>query len=181
VARGGATRTAWSLAATLVIAAAALAAGCGSSTPPKHMLQTPADAPVASVLVKRTKLGRILVDSHRRTLYLFTDDRRGRSRCYDPCVRVWPPAIVSGRPIPGPGLKAKLTTVRRRDHSRQLVYNGHPLYTLVADTQPGDTHGQGYGGTWFVVSPSGHQIGHAAPGGGYAAGAGATTLRVPSA
>jgi predicted lipoprotein with Yx(FWY)xxD motif len=180
VARGGGIRTARSLAASLVIAAA-LAVGCGSSTPPKRMQQTPADALAASVLVKRTKLGRILVDSRRRTLYLFTEDRGGRSRCYDPCVRVWPPAIVSGRPIPGPGIRAKLTTVRRRDHTRQLVYNGHPLYTLVADTRPGDVHGQGYGGSWFVVSPSGRQIGHAEPEGGYATGASGTTLRVPSA
>jgi hypothetical protein len=71
--------------------------------------------------------------------------------------------------------------VRRRDHTRQLVYNGHPLYTLVADARPGDVRGQGYGGTWFVVSPSGRQIGHAKPGRGYATGAGGMTPRVASA
>jgi predicted lipoprotein with Yx(FWY)xxD motif len=180
VARAGGIQMARSLAALLVIVAA-LGGGCGSSPPPKRIRHTPADAPAASVLVKRTKLGRILVDAHRRTLYLFTEDRRGRSRCYDPCIRVWPPAIVSGRAIPGPGLTAKLTTMRRRDHSRQLVYNGHPLYTLVADTRPGDVRGQGYGGIWFVVSPSGRQIGHAKPGGDYAQGADGTTLRLPSA
>jgi predicted lipoprotein with Yx(FWY)xxD motif len=180
VARGRGIGTAQALAASVVIAAA-LAAACGKSAPPPHSgQQTPVDGQPASVLVKRTKLGRILVDSHGRTLYLFTEDRRGRSRCYDPCVRVWPPATVPGRPIRGPGLGAKLTTVRRRDRTRQLVYNGHPLYTLVADTRPGDVHGQGYAGSWFLVSPSGRQIGHAKPSGGYATGAGATTLRVPS-
>jgi hypothetical protein len=74
---------------------------------------------------------------------------------------------VSGHPIAGPGLTAKLTTTRRRDHTRQLVYNGHPLYTLAADTRPGQTNGQGYSGTWFVLSPAGRQIGHGKPIGDY--------------
>jgi predicted lipoprotein with Yx(FWY)xxD motif len=163
VPRGRGIRTARSL-----VIAAALAAGCGESAAPSHPRQHPAaDAPVASVRVKRTKLGRILVDARGMTLYLFTEDRRGRSRCYDPCVRVWPPATVSGRPIRGPGLKAELTTVRRRDRTRQLVYNGHPLYTLRVDTRPGETFGQAYGGSWFVIAPSGRQIGHGEPGGSY--------------
>jgi predicted lipoprotein with Yx(FWY)xxD motif len=181
VARGRGIRTARSLAAPLLIAATLAAACGGSPAPPRSGRQPPADGQPASVRVKSTKFGRILVDARGMTLYLFTEDRRGRSRCYRPCVRVWPPATVSGRPIRGPGLKAKLTTVRRRDRTRQLVYNGHPLYTLVADTGPGDTNGQGYVGSWFVVSPSGLQIGHGKPGGGYAAGPGETTLRVSSA
>jgi predicted lipoprotein with Yx(FWY)xxD motif len=181
VARGRGIRTARSLAAPLLIAATLAAACGGSPAPPRPGQQPAADGQAASVRVKSTKLGRILVDARGMTLYLFTEDRRGRSRCYDPCVRVWPPATVSGRPIRGPGLKAELTTVRRRDRTRQLVYNGHPLYTLVADTRPGDTYGQGYGASWFVVSPSGRQIGHGDPGGSYAAGPGGTTLRVPSA
>jgi predicted lipoprotein with Yx(FWY)xxD motif len=181
VARGRGIRTARSLAAPLLIAATLASACGGSPARPQPGQQPLADGQAASVRVKSTKLGRILVDARGMTLYLFTEDRRGRSRCYPPCVRVWPPATVSGRPIRGPGLKAKLTTVRRRDRTRQLVYNGHPLYTLVADTRPGDTHGQGYDGSWFVVSPSGLQIGHGKPGGGYAAGPGGTTLRVSSA
>ena len=49
-----------------------------------------------------------------------------------------------------------------------MVYNGHPLYTAEADVKPGDTSGQGFFGTWFVVSAAGKQIGKAKPGeGGY--------------
>jgi predicted lipoprotein with Yx(FWY)xxD motif len=140
-------------------------AACGSSAPKADPHAS--GAPVASVRVERSKLGRILVDSRGRTLYLLTADRHGRSTCYSGCARLWPPATVSGHPVAGPGLTAKLTTRRRRDHSRQLVYNGHPLYTLVADTRPGQTNGQGYSGTWFVLSPAGHQIGHGKPVGNY--------------
>ena len=113
-----------------------------------------------AVRVARTKLGPILVNGQGRTLYLFLKDRHGKSTCYGGCARVWPPALASGAPRVGPGVAAeKLTTTRRTDHKRQLVYNGHPLYAMSADTRPGELEGQGFLGTWFVVSPAGRRIG----------------------
>jgi predicted lipoprotein with Yx(FWY)xxD motif len=113
-----------------------------------------------AVRVARTKLGPILVNGQGHALYLFVKDRHGKSTCYDGCARVWPPAISSGTPLAGPGVAAaKLTTTRRTDHRLQLVYNGHPLYAMSADRRPGDMAGQGFLGTWFVVSPAGHGIG----------------------
>ena len=45
---------------------------------------------------------------------------------------------MSGVPTAGPGVAAaRLTTTRGADNRRQLVYNGHPLYTLTADVRPG--------------------------------------------
>jgi predicted lipoprotein with Yx(FWY)xxD motif len=125
----------------------------------------PADSAEASrsdVRVARTALGRILVDARGHTLYLFRDDQDGESACTATCTRVWPPAIVTHAPRAGVGIEAaKLTTTRRANNTRQLVYNGHPLYEIVADTRPGQTQGQGFLGKWFVVSPAGRQIGHA--------------------
>ena len=113
-----------------------------------------------AVRVARTKLGPILVNGQGRTLYLFLKHRHGKSTCYGGCARVWPPALASGAPRVGPGVAAeKLTTTRRTDHKRQLVYNGHPLYAMSADTRPGELEGQGFLGTWFVVSPAGRRIG----------------------
>ena len=113
----------------------------------------------AAVRVARTKLGRILVDRRGHTLYLFLKDRHGRSACYGACARIWPPALASGTPVGGPGVAgAKLTTTRRKDHTLQLVYNGHPLYALGADTRPGAVSGEGFLGTWFVVSPAGDRV-----------------------
>jgi predicted lipoprotein with Yx(FWY)xxD motif len=151
--------------AALVAIAAAPVAACGASSSAKPVGH-PAE-PSAAVRVERSRLGQILVDARGRTLYMFSQDRRGRSRCYRGCASLWPPATVSGRPIASPDLTAKLTTVRRRDDARQLVYNGHPLYTLIADKRPGQINGQGYSGQWFVLSPAGHQIGHAGPGESY--------------
>lgn len=115
----------------------------------------------ADVRVARTRLGRILVDAHGRTLYLFLRDRHGRSTCTGGCARVWPPVVVARPPQAGAGVHAaRLTTTRRPDHALQVVYHGHPLYRMSADTRPGQTQGQGFLGVWFVVSPAGRLIGH---------------------
>jgi predicted lipoprotein with Yx(FWY)xxD motif len=108
-------------------------------------------------------LGRILVDSRGRTLYLFKKDTGARSRCSGSCAVNWPPLLATGRPVAGSGIKSsKLGTTRRSDGKTQVVYNRHPLYRFVADSKPGDTNGQGltaFGARWFVVSPAGSQIG----------------------
>jgi len=154
---------------TIVAAVAGflILSGIGSSPPPKDSRATADRTP--TVTVRRTHLGRVLVTAKGRTLYLFLEDGR-RSSCYGSCARVWPPLLVSGRPRAGRGVDAgKLTTTRRR-HSRlrQAVYAGHPLYTTVADERPGQTEGQGFLGTWFVISPKGRQVGKAsASAGGY--------------
>ena len=115
--------------------------------------------PRPTIGVETTPLGRILVDARGRTLYLFTKDRAGHSACVAGCTRVWPPALAKGRMELGPGVRAaKVTTMRRRDGRRQLVYNGHPLYSLISDTAPGQASGQGFEGAWFVVSPAGRAI-----------------------
>jgi predicted lipoprotein with Yx(FWY)xxD motif len=115
-----------------------------------------------TVQVRRTGLGKILVDSRGRSLYLFKKDTGGKSRCSGSCAFNWPPLLVTGRPRAGSGIEAsKLGTTRRSDGKTQVVYNHHPLYRFVADIKPGDTNGEGltaFGARWFVVSPAGSQI-----------------------
>jgi len=147
--------------AVVTIAAAAIAAILltRSSTPAAPRAATPA-ATAPSVRVARTKLGRILVNGQGRTLYLYMKDRGTKSACSRRCAQVWPPATVSGAPTAGPGVAAaKLTTARGAGNRRQLVYNGHPLYTLTADVRPGQINGEGFLGTWYVVSAAGNRIG----------------------
>jgi predicted lipoprotein with Yx(FWY)xxD motif len=138
---------------------------------PRPPAAAPARGPTGLVAVRRTRLGRILVDSNDRTLYLLTADRHGRSSCYGGCARVWPPALAPKRPHAGAGVTAAaLTTTRRKRGDRQLVYHRHPLYTMVADKRAGEIKGQGYDGVWFVVAPSGRKVLKGAPksaGGGY--------------
>jgi predicted lipoprotein with Yx(FWY)xxD motif len=150
--------------AVVTIAAAAVAAIAltRSSTPAAPRAAAPATATATepSVRVAKTKLGRILVNGQGRTLYLYMKDRGAKSACSRRCSQVWPPATVSGEPTAGPGVAAaKLTTTRGADHRRQLVYNGHPLYTLTADVRPGQINGEGFLGTWYVISAAGNRIG----------------------
>jgi predicted lipoprotein with Yx(FWY)xxD motif len=153
---------------TLAVAAAAVAAAVlalvvimtGSTATKPQRDQVSLHGGRQAVRVARTKLGPILVNGQGHTLYLFLKDRHGKSTCYGGCARVWPPALASGAPHGGPGVAAgKLTTTTRKDHTRQLVYNGHPLYAMSADSRPGEMEGQGFLGTWFVVSPAGRRIG----------------------
>jgi predicted lipoprotein with Yx(FWY)xxD motif len=124
------------------------------------------------VAAKRTGLGMILVDSKGRTLYLFTPDKHGKSACYGACAKAWPP--FTGKPRAGKGVStAKLGTITRKDGSTQVTYDGHPLYYFASDSKPGDTKGEGlkgFGGEWYVVSPSGHEVEKESGGGGSGGG-----------
>jgi predicted lipoprotein with Yx(FWY)xxD motif len=77
--------------------------------------------------------------------------------------------LATGKPTAGAGLAAsKLATIIRSDGTRQVTYNGHPLYLFVKDQKPGDVKGQGvtaFGAAWFALSPSGDQISGAATSG----------------
>jgi predicted lipoprotein with Yx(FWY)xxD motif len=106
--------------------------------------------------------GQIVVDRSGRALYLFTREGSSKPRCYGACARAWPPALFSGRPRAGDGLRDHLVgTARRRNGSRQLTYAGHPLYRYVGDTGPGVVNCQAayeFGGGWFVVGKSGEAV-----------------------
>ena len=111
------------------------------------------------MLGKNGALGSFLVDSKNMSLYLFTKDSPGVSNCYNGCATAWPPLLVTGSPTAGDGLDAaKLGTTKRTDGSMQVTYNGWPLYYYAKDSAAGQTVGQGVGGVWYVISPSGDQV-----------------------
>jgi predicted lipoprotein with Yx(FWY)xxD motif len=120
------------------------------------------------------RLGKILVDSRGRTIYLFQKDAGTKSACTGACASVWPPVRATGKPTVGRGLSAaKVATAPRSDGKPQVTYNGHPLYLYASDTKAGDASGQGingFGALWYVVSPAGAAIttsaGGSGPGGG---------------
>ena len=150
-------------AAAVVPLVALVVAGCGggdddSGSPAATV---PASSS-ATVSVASTGLGKILVDSHGKTLYLFEKDTGTKSTCSGGCATIWPPLLASGKPTAGSGAKASLLgTTRRSDGGSQVTYNGHPLYLYEADNSAGDTSGQGvnaYGALWYVLSASGSEI-----------------------
>src|SRR5437870_456168 len=62
----------------------------------------------STVLLGRTKLGMVLVNSRGHTLYMFAKDRNGKSACSGTCARFWPPLLSSGNPTAGGGVKPSL-------------------------------------------------------------------------
>jgi predicted lipoprotein with Yx(FWY)xxD motif len=119
-------------------------------------------AAAATVQLRSTKLGRILVNNKGDTLYLWAEDKHGKSVCHGGCLSVWPLLVVSGRPTAGPGVqKSKLGEYKVGSGRYEVTYNHHPLYTFVSDTKPGVITGQGnttFGGPWWVVSAAGNAI-----------------------
>ena len=134
--------------AVLVLAAAVLAGGASAAS---HK--------GAVVKLGQSKLGRIVVDSHGRTLYVSTHDRRSKSTCYGKCARAWPPLVTRGKPRAAMGARsALLGTSLRRDGRRQVTYHGHPLYYFAKDRKAGQALGAGltaFGGRWDPVSAAG--------------------------
>lgn len=116
----------------------------------------------ATVNLRKTKLGPILVNSKGHTLYLFKKDKNGKSSCTGSCATFWPPLLKHGKPTAGSGVKASLLgTTRRSNGSVQVTYNRHPLYTYTLDKQAGQTKGEGFlafGAKWYAVSSKGAAV-----------------------
>lgn len=171
----------WKLGLNSAIAAAALlvaacggsgASAYGTSTSPSSNGRypgvassptgTPAPSAMATVALRSTALGRILVDGSGRTLYLFEADRSNISTCYGDCASVWPPLLAQGAPAAGRGINQSLLgTTTRKDGSLEVTYNGHPLYHFVSDKTAGDTTGQAissFGADWYVLSAAGTKV-----------------------
>lgn len=149
-------------AALIPLAALTMAACGGGSATTAPATQTTASKASATVGVTTTGLGKILVDSEGRTLYLFKADKGDKSTCFGACAAAWPPLRANGDPTVASGAKQSLVgSTARPDGKPQLTYNGHPLYLYAGDEKAGDTNGQainGFGAPWFVLAPGGTQI-----------------------
>jgi predicted lipoprotein with Yx(FWY)xxD motif len=114
------------------------------------------------VKVGSSSLGRVLVDAHGKTLYIWAHDKGTKSTCNGDCAEYWPPLLTRGKPLAAGGAKAALLGTTRRSNGRiQVTYAGHPLYYFVQDTKAGQTKGEGltgFGGRWDPVSAAGTAV-----------------------
>jgi predicted lipoprotein with Yx(FWY)xxD motif len=132
-------------------------AGAGSATVVSQHSTYGAQGNAGSVL-RTTRIGgvTVLTNAGGRTLYWFAPDTPTKSMCNGSCAVYWPP--VSGPLTAGPGVTGRLGTIRRADGSIQETYDGHPLYTYVSDSAPGQDRGNNLdlnGGYWHVMPVSG--------------------------
>jgi len=151
----------------LLTAAATLAlAGCGSNnaatsagTSSDTSAASDAAAPSAGLSTSATSLGTILVDPAGRTIYRYDADTQGASSsaCTGGCASAWP-AVPAGSAVSGAGVTGKVGSITGVDGKAQATLDGWPLYYYADDSAPGDVTGQGVGGTWWVVTPTGAEI-----------------------
>ena len=119
-------------------------------------LATPKAAPVAAgaQVLQARQIGGVTVLTNAKglTLYSFAPDSPTKSVCYGSCAAYWPP--VPGHASAGPGVTGQLGTITRTDGTTQAVYDGHPLYTYIGDSAPGQDAGNDLnlnGGLWRDV------------------------------
>lgn len=122
-----------------------------------------------TVSLRSTKLGKVLVSSTGRTLYLFEKDRSGHSSCTGQCATYWPPLISATKPTAGSGVKASLLgRTKRSDGTMQVTYSKHPLYMFANDKTAGQVKGEAvnaFGANWYAVSANGAKVGAGGQGG----------------
>ncbi len=133
---------------------------------------TPAAGATATVsgplaIRQDTRLGAVVTDAAGFTLYRFDKDTAepSASNCAGDCAKAWPPVPAAGTQ-PGSVEAGRVASVQRADGTRQLTIAGWPVYRFAKDTAPGQTNGQGVGGTWFAVTPDGKKAGTADSGAG---------------
>jgi predicted lipoprotein with Yx(FWY)xxD motif len=155
------------------LAAALLVAACGSSGSGSSSAAAAAasGSPSATGSASTTgtvittgsgSAGSFLTNSAGRVLYLWVKDPMNKSVCSGACAGAWPPVVATGTVTASGGANASdLGTITRSDGTKQVTYDGHPLYYFVGDSNPGTDSGQGsnsFGAKWWLVAPSGSAI-----------------------
>jgi predicted lipoprotein with Yx(FWY)xxD motif len=158
------------------VGVALLAAACssaGSSSPAASSTPAGASAPSSApasggasaagatvITTASSSAGTFLTSGSGRAIYLWAKDTGGMSACTGACASAWPP--VTGTATAAGSAKASdLGTITRPDGTKQVTYDGHPLYYFVGDSGPGTASGQGsdnFGAKWWLVSPAGSDI-----------------------
>jgi predicted lipoprotein with Yx(FWY)xxD motif len=139
-------------AATAAVSVVALALlGVFVATP--KAAPAPAVTAGSQLLKARTISGtEVLTNAGGLTLYSFAPDTPSRSACYGSCAAYWPP--VPGNVSAGPGVTGTIGSIKRTGGSTQATYDGHPLYTYIGDSAPGQDKGNNInlnGGLWLDV------------------------------
>ena len=151
------------------LASALLATACGSaaaspSAPASSAAGSSASASTTGTVIttKSGSTGAFLTNASGRAVYLWAKDGTNMSACSGACAAAWPPVPATGTLTATGSAKASdLGTITRSDGTKQVTYDGHPLYYFAGDSAAKQTNGQGsdsFGAKWWLVAPSGAQI-----------------------
>jgi predicted lipoprotein with Yx(FWY)xxD motif len=140
------------------------------ATPESSPAATPEESPTAGesesagggedypLAVATVKDGQTLTGENGMTLYIFKADTKdsGKSVCNADCATNWPPYTLSSDATlkPEDGASGAITMITRDDGTKQVAYNGMPLYYFKGDAAAGDDNGQGLAdGKWVIANP----------------------------
>jgi predicted lipoprotein with Yx(FWY)xxD motif len=163
------------------VGAALLVAACSSGSSSTQAASSPAasspaaSSPAASaaggsasasggtVITTATSSGNtFLTDGSGRAVYLWAKDGKNMSACTGACAGAWPPVTATGTvTASGSATSSELGTITRSDGTKQVTYDGHPLYYFSGDSGAGTAAGQGsdgFGAKWWLVTPSGSDV-----------------------
>ena len=156
------------------VAAAATVAACGSaaSSTAAAPAASPAGASSSSagagssggtvIETATSSAGTFLTNGSGRAVYLWAKDTGDMSNCNGACAGAWPPVTTTGTATASGGAKASdIGTITRSDGTKQVTYDGHPLYYFAGDSGPGTASGQGsdaFGARWWLVAPTGSDV-----------------------
>jgi predicted lipoprotein with Yx(FWY)xxD motif len=142
----------------LLVAAASLPMAVAQASTAAHAARG------AKLQIRHTALGNILVNGRGLTVFAFSRDSRNHDSCVNisGCTSTWPLVTTNGTPTLGTGVRRSLVgTITLSTGARQVTYAGHPLYTYIGSSGPGDTSYVGlsqFGGRWFALRSSGRIV-----------------------
>jgi predicted lipoprotein with Yx(FWY)xxD motif len=142
---------------------AACSSGSSSSSAAAGSGSAAAGGSGATVISTATASGNtFLTDGSGRAVYLWVKDTGSTSVCTGACTGAWPPVTATGTPtVSGSATASDLGTTTRSDGTKQVTYDGHPLYYFSGDSGAGTASGQGsdsFGAKWWLVAPSGSDV-----------------------
>ncbi len=92
--------------------------------------------------------GNFLVNRDNMTVYVYDKDSKDTSNCYGGCAQAWPPVLVTY----DDELSEPYGSTTRKEGTKQVTYQGHPVYLFVEDVSAGDKSGDGYADVWHIIN-----------------------------
>jgi predicted lipoprotein with Yx(FWY)xxD motif len=177
------------LGAAVVVAACSSGASSSAAAPAASPAGGSSSSAGASssggtvITTAKSSGGTVLASSSGRAVYLWAKDTGDMSNCNGACAGAWPPVTTTATATAAGGAKASdIGTITRSDGTKQVTYDGHPLYYFSGDSGPGTASGQGsdgFGAKWWLVAPTGSDVTAAVT--SFTAGASAGAPAAPAA
>ncbi len=90
-----------------------------------------------------------IMNEKHMSLYFYSKDANGVSKCNGACAKAWPPALMPA----GTQMPESYSLIKRDDGTMQIAFKGRPMYLYIKDRKIGDIKGDGAQGLWTLARP----------------------------